>query len=171
MVYFLNFLSLLLLLAFQTSFLHRFSLGGVQPDLVLIFAMYAGIRFPGNAGVGMGFISGLAQDGLSGGLLGVNSLSKGLVALYFSALRNQIMVEGWIPICVFLFLASLFNCLVFYGIWIMLFLKEGGAVNLLPAFLGASLYTAVLGPPFFWIFDRFNDFIGRKFQRPAFRSS
>ncbi len=158
------------MLAFQTSFLYRFSLGGVQPDLVLIFSMYAGIRFSGNAGVGMGFLSGLAQDSLSGGLLGVNSLSKGLVGLYFSALRNKIMVEGWIPICVFLFLASLFNCLLFYGVWTMLFLKEGAAINLIPSFLGASLYTAVLGPLFFWVFDRFNDFIERKFQRPAFRS-
>ncbi len=42
----------------QTTFLEIFALGGVTPDLALIFAVYCGVHFQRNGGIGAGVIIG-----------------------------------------------------------------------------------------------------------------
>ena len=102
------------LFSVQTTILEIFSLGGVTPDLALIFVVYCGVHFQRNGGIGAGVIIGFVQDCLSGGLLGINTLSKGLVGLFFSVLKDKIVVEGFIPISFFIFTVSLLDGMTYF---------------------------------------------------------
>ena len=61
---------LVLLFSIQTTFLELFSLGGIMPDLALVFVVYCGIHFKKNGGARMGIVGGFFQDSLSGSLFG-----------------------------------------------------------------------------------------------------
>ena len=61
----------------------------------------------------MSVLVGFIQDCLSGGLLGVNTLSKGLVGIFFSALKDKIIVEGFWRL-VFLFSALLIDGMIYF---------------------------------------------------------
>ena len=78
---------LFFLFSVQTTLLGMFSLSGVTPDLILIVAVYCGIHSKKNGGIWLAVLVGFFQDCLSGGLLGVNSLSKGLAGLFFCSLK------------------------------------------------------------------------------------
>ena len=97
---------LFFLFSVQTSLLGMFSLAGVTPDLILIVAVYCGIHSKKYSGICLAVLIGFYQDCLSGGLLGVNSLSKDLTGLFFCALKDKIFVEGPIPISFFIFFAT-----------------------------------------------------------------
>jgi len=82
------------------------------PDLALIATMYCAMKLPANRGWWAGCVLGFVQDCLSGGILGVNTFSKSLMAYIIFLLRRKILVEGVVPVCVFLLIASLFDGLV-----------------------------------------------------------
>jgi rod shape-determining protein MreD len=145
-------LLLLLLISIQTTLLSLFAISGIVPDLVLIFAVFCGIKLKDNRGAYAGLISGFIQDCFSGGALGFNTLSKSLIGYVFSRLKDKIMVEGNVPICFFLFLSSVFDSTLFFCIQFLLFRNEWGEA-LVPAILVFSLYNAVIGPFSFWAFD------------------
>ncbi|OGW18878.1 MAG: rod shape-determining protein MreD [Nitrospinae bacterium RIFCSPLOWO2_12_FULL_47_7] len=166
---FILFLFSLIVFSAQSAFIGLFSFNGVTPDLILILAVYCGINFQGNGGVGMGCALGLAQDCLSGGVLGINTLSKGLIGFFFSALKNKIMVDGVIPICFFLMLSSFFDVLVFYTVWSLLLKGESSGVYLFPDFLIYAGYNAFAGPLLFFIFNRGKKWIMLKFPNQALR--
>ena len=120
MIFCVFFLVVIGLFSVQITFLEIFSLWGTTPDLALIFAIYCGVHFQRNGGIGAGIIIGFVQDCLSGGLLGINTLSKGLAGLFFSVLKDKIVVEGFIPISFFLFTASLLDGMIYFIILLSL---------------------------------------------------
>ena len=85
-------LIVIFLFSAQTTWLELFSFGGVTPDLALVWVVYCGVRYSRTVGVGAGVFIGLVQDSLSGGLLGVNTLSKGLIGYFFSTLKDKFFV-------------------------------------------------------------------------------
>ncbi len=163
------FFLLLIIFSIQTAFLKVFSFGGVTPDLILILAVYCAINFKESSSVGMGCALGLVQDCLSGGLLGVNTLSKGLIGFFFSVLKNKIEVDSLLPICFFLWLASLFDVFVFYVVWNLLLKDESSGGHLIPNFLIYAGYNALIGPFLFFIFNQGRKVLSRKFPNQVFR--
>lgn len=142
---------LILLFAVQTTVLDLFSFAGVTPDLALIFALYCGIYFQGNTGVVMGGLTGLIQDCLSGGLLGLNTFSKSLISFSISIVKDKILVENTLPVCLFLIAASVFDRLVFYLLSFTL-LKGGEAKGILfSSLIIYAAYNALVGPFLFFI--------------------
>ena len=159
MYYFSQALVAIFLFSAQTTWLELFSFWGVTPDLILVWVVYCGVRFSRAGGIGAGIALGLIQDSLSGGLLGVNTLSKGLIAYFFSTLKDKFFVEGVIPIGIFLILSSLFDGLVFY--FSMETILKG---EVAPSFLYQSLpvysiYNALIGPFMFMVLDKINDWL------------
>ena len=150
---------LIFFFSIQTTILGLFSVAGVTPDLMLIFALYCGIYFQGNTGVAMAGITGFIQDCLSGSLLGVNVFSKGLTSFFVSNLKNQLMLENIPTVCSLLVCSSFFDGLLHHSISIMLL--EGGIADdfLFPSLLLFAVYNAVIGPFLFlflnWIRKRF----------------
>ena len=145
---------LILLFSIQSSVLDGFSIAEVMPDLALIYVVYCGIFFQGSRGAVMGIVVGFIQDCLSGGLLGINTLSKSLMGYFFSALKDKLFVEGFLPICFFVAASSIFDGLIFYVVFISLLKGELPSQFLytqLPIF---ALYNAFLAPLIFFLLNK-----------------
>ncbi|MGY8760232.1 MAG: rod shape-determining protein MreD [Nitrospinaceae bacterium] len=154
MYYFSQALVAIFLFSAQTTWLELFSFWGVTPDLILVWVVYCGVRFSRAGGIGAGIALGLIQDSLSGGLLGVNTLSKGLIAYFFSTLKDKFFVQGVIPIGIFLVCSTIFDGLVFYfsmGTILKGEVASSFLYQLLPVY---SIYNALIGPFMFVILDR-----------------
>lgn len=169
MFFLTQFIILLVLFSAQTTFLVNFSIAGVTPDLVLIFVVYCGIKFQGGRGIGMGFAVGFVQDCLSGGLLGVNTLSKSLIAFFFSTLKDKIMVEGLLPIFLFIITASLLDGMIFYLVMVTLLKGEVPGSFLFSSLPIYAIYNGCVGPILFYVLDLNRKWILRKFSNPYLR--
>jgi len=163
------FLVLIILFSVQTTFLGLFSLGGVAPDLALIFVVYCGIHFQKNGGIVMGVLVGFIQDCLSGGLIGVNTLSKGLTGLFFSALKDKIIVEGFLPISFFLISTSLLDGMIYFASMTSLMGAQIKGDFLFSHIVFFGIYNAVAGLFLFYIFDKGRQWIHRKFPNQILR--
>mgnify|MGYP003977952593 FL=1 len=106
MIYLIFAIPLVILFSIQTTFLRIFFPENVAPDLILIVAVYFGIHLKKNNGILLAALIGFFQDCLSGGVLGVNFLSKGLAGLFFCVIKDKIIVQGFIPIGFFIFITS-----------------------------------------------------------------
>lgn len=63
----------------QATFLYRFEIAGIRPDLLVAFVVYLGWMRGPIAGTVGGFLVGLIQDLDAPGPLGLNALSKTIV--------------------------------------------------------------------------------------------
>lgn len=170
MTYLIFALVLILLFSIQTTFLAMFSLWGITPDLILIVVVYCGIHLKKNGGIWSAVLAGFFQDSLSGGLLGVNTLSKGLAGLFFSTLKEKIIVEGIVPVSFFIFATSLVDGMIYFLAMTSLM---GGQVS--GGFLFSHVFffgvcNAVIGPFLFYILDRVRRWVYRKFPTQVLRS-
>ena len=153
----------------QTTLLEIFSLGGVTPDLALIFVVYCGVHFQRNGGIGAGVIIGFVQDCLSGGLLGINTLSKGLAGLFFSVLKDKIVVEGFIPISFFLFIASLLDVMIYFVISTSLTAAQVKEGILLLRMFAFGIYNSAAGLLLFYLLDKGRQWINHKIPNQILR--
>ena len=71
----------------------RLAIAGVQPDLFLILAVGASLGATPEAGAGMGFLTGLYQDTLSGGPLGLRAFTLTLMAYAAARLTQSIQTS------------------------------------------------------------------------------
>jgi rod shape-determining protein MreD len=119
---------------------------GLEPDMALIVAVFGGFMYPPLAAAALGFGVGLLQDTLSGGLLGVGALSKGLTGLLWARLWRQVIGDG--PLLQLPLLAGLtlvdgaaFFCTA------VLFSAHLSAWEVFPSLLGRQLVSnLLLGP-------------------------
>ena len=162
MYYLAQILIVLILFSIQTTWLGMFSIGGVVPDLALIWVVYCAVHCSRTMGVGSGVITGILQDSLSGGLLGVNTLSKSFIGLFFSALKDKFYVEGVIPVAFFLILSSLFDGLVFYFSMNTVLQGEVSSSFLYQSLPVYSFYNGVIGPVLFLVLNRFQNWLELK---------
>lgn len=107
------FLCFVLLFTFQTTLLHYMNMGEVHPDLVIIAAVFLGFAFSKGKSVAAGSCLGLIQDTLSGGIIGMNMLSKGLAGYCAAHLRETIILENIIAQCFLIFGATILEGVVF----------------------------------------------------------
>jgi len=156
----------ILLLSSQTTWLQLFSFLDVTPDLVLIWVVYCGVRYSRTAGIGAGIFMGLVQDSLSGGLLGVNTLSKGLIGCFFSVLKNKFYVEGMVPIGIFLVFSSIFDGLIFYFSMATILKGEVALRFLYQSLPVFSIFNALVGPLMFFVLDKINGSLQSKNRMP-----
>ena len=157
------------LFSVQTTFLEIFSLGGVTPDLALVFVVYCGVHFQRNGGIGAGAIIGFIQDCLSGGLLGINTLSKGLAGLFFSVLKDKIVVEAFIPISFFIFTASLWDGMIYFVISTSLTAAQAEEGILLLRMFAFGIYNSVAGLLLFYLLDKGRQWINHKIPNQVLR--
>lgn len=153
----------ILLFSIQTSLLSIFSVNGITLDLALILAVYCGVLLKEERGVWVGFSIGLIQDCLSGGLLGVNTLSKSIIGFTFSSLKDKLMVIGFVPISVILLASSFFDGLVYYLLMITLLKAQipfSFLFNTLPVY---AMYNALIGPILFFFINWSRKLVVRKF--------
>ena len=76
-----------------TEYFHTWT--SARPDAMLLVTVHIGMRRGVESGLTSGFILGLLQDILTGGLLGANSLSKGLLGYFIGGLARNIARRTW----------------------------------------------------------------------------
>lgn len=166
MYYFAQILIVIILFSIQTTWLGMFSVGGVVPDLALIWVVYCGAHCSRTMGIGSGIVTGILQDSLSGGLLGVNTLSKSFIGFFFAALKDKFYVEGVIPVAFFLVASSIFDGLVFYFSMNTVLKGEVASSFLYQSLPAYSIYNGVVGPVLFLLLNQFNNWLKSKISHP-----
>ncbi len=73
----------------QSTFLGMLPFTDVKPDLVLLIVMHAAFTKGAKRGASVGFFGGLAEDFVSGGLLGVNAIVKVLAGYALGAFGKK----------------------------------------------------------------------------------
>ena len=169
MIYTIISLFFIFLFSLQTTFLKVFSFGGVTPDLILIVVVYCGINFTKNSGIGLSVLAGFFQDCLSGGLLGVNTLSKGLVGIFFSALKDKIIVEGILSVSFFIFCTSLLDGIIYFIAMTSLMGAQFKVDFFFSQVLLFAVYNIVTGLFLFTILDRTRPWVHRRFPNQVFQ--
>ena len=162
--------ALVFLLSIQTTFLRVIFPGNVVPDLILIAAVYSGIHLKKSRGIWLAALIGFFQDCLSGAVLGVNFLSKGLVGLFFCVIKDKIIVQGIIPIGFFIFSTSLVDGMIYFLAMTSLL---GGQIKgnfLFSSIILFGVYNAVIAPFLFYMFDQARQWLHRKFPAQVFES-
>ncbi|QPJ60492.1 MAG: rod shape-determining protein MreD [Candidatus Nitronauta litoralis] len=154
----------ILLFSIQTSLMDKFAISGVTPDFALIATVFCAVTFSPGRGFAAGCVLGFVQDCLSGGLLGVNTLSKSLIAHTFCQLKGKIMVEGPVPVFVFLLVASVFDSLIFFGSTLLLFRNPPSLETFLGNMPVYVLYNAIVGPFLILFFNRSFQWWNQKLQ-------
>lgn len=152
----LNVFFIILLFVFQTTILHSFTIMGVRPDVILIFAFFAGGKLGEEKGAISGFTLGMIQDCLSSNLLGANAFSKGIIGFVFGYLRDKIVFENTFSQFIFIFFASLIDAAIILLISLLTIPDKEQAMIVLNNLLLSSVYTTLLGPFFilFFIFSK-----------------
>ncbi len=103
----------------QTTFA-RFFVGRLTVDLVLVAVVYVALSFGPVAGMLGGTAAGLAQDALSGGILGIGGLAKTIVGFLAGTIGAQFIVSSALPRFVMFFIATLVHTGCFLGIYALL---------------------------------------------------
>ena len=163
MTYLIFAVPLVLLLSIQTTFLRVFFPENVAPDLILIVAVYSGIHLKKNNGILVAALVGFFQDCLSGGVLGVNFLSKGLAGLFFCVIRDKIIVQGIIPIGFFMFVTSLVDGLIYFLSMTSLLRGHVEGDFIFSSLIIFGIFNAVVAPFLFYVFDKGKEWLNRKF--------
>lgn len=81
-------------------------------DLFLVTAVAFGVVRGRTTGMLSGTVGGLIQDAFSGGLLGLNGLSKTTVGYLAGIVIRWLIVRGWAARFLFFFLASAVDLLI-----------------------------------------------------------
>ena len=166
MYYFIQILIIIILFSIQTTLLGMLSIGGVIPDLALIWVVYCGVHCTRTMGIGSCIVMGILQDSLSGGLLGLNTLSKSLIGLFFVALKDKFFVEGVVPVAFFLMIASLFDGLFFYFSMNTVLEGEVASSFLYQSLPAYSIYNGIVGPILFLLFNQFDNWLKSRMSDP-----
>jgi rod shape-determining protein MreD len=120
-------LAIALALALQTL-LARFVIGrGFTLDLVLVVVVTTALTWGPAAGLLTGMVGGLAQDALSGGIIGVGGVAKTLVGFLIGIAGSQFIVTNAFPrFCAF-FGATVLHAGCFIGLYSLVESRQFGS--------------------------------------------
>ena len=147
-------LVVLLLFIAQMTLIPFISIGGVTPDLLLIWLVLTALRRGQIEATVSGFVVGLLQDIVSTKFLGLAALAKtvaGFVVGYFHNRNTTEATLGSYRFVMLLLLAGVVHTVLYF----LIFLQgaEGGIlVETVLLSLGVTLYTGAIGvlPMFAW---------------------
>jgi rod shape-determining protein MreD len=149
-------LAIIVALALQTTVVPFVWSGKSTIDLVLVVVVYTALQFGPTTGLLTGAMAGMAQDALSGGIIGVGGLAKTIVGFMAGTIGSQFIVTNWLPRFVVLLLGAALNAICILGLYAVID-KHGLSIPwrtaspqmLLTAFVGIMLIQAVQAIPGF----------------------
>ena len=118
--------ALALALILQTKLAPFLVLGTSPLDLVLIMVVYVALTSGPTTGILAGAVAGLAQDALSGGIIGIGGLAKTIVGYAVGFAGTQFIVAGALPRFVTFLGATVVHAVVFMGLYELLGLRDFG---------------------------------------------
>ncbi|MDE3154054.1 MAG: rod shape-determining protein MreD [Acidobacteriota bacterium] len=112
-------------LALQTTVAHAFMVHGSVPvDLVLVVVVYVALSSGPFTGLLAGTFAGLAQDALSGGIIGIGGLADTLVGFLAGVVGTQFIVTQPLTRMVVFFGATVVRAILFMGLYALLGLRH-----------------------------------------------
>ena len=120
-------LAIALALALQTTLARFVVRGTVAIDLGLVVVVYVALTSGPVTGLLAGTGTGLAQDALSSGVLGIGGLAKTMVGFLAGLVGTQLIVARPIPRFVVFFLSTVLHAVLFRGLYMLLDLRQFGA--------------------------------------------
>ena len=136
--------------------------GEFVPDIALMVALFGGLVYAPWSAAALGFAAGLLQDTLTGGLLGVGALSKGLTGLLWARLWQQIVGEAPLLRLPLLAMLTVLDGATFFGTSILFATHIPSWDTFLPLLGQQLLSNLVLGPLVLMMFAALH----RKLKRP-----
>jgi rod shape-determining protein MreD len=112
-----------LALALQTTLTGVFIPGTVL-DLVLVAVIYVALTNGPVAGMLTGSLAGIAQDALSGGIVGVGGLAKSTVGFLTGAVAQQFIMTSPVPRFLVFVAATALHAAIFMGVYAGLGLRS-----------------------------------------------
>ena len=97
-------------------------------------------------------------------------MSKGLIGLFFSALKDKIIVTGILPVSFFIFATSLVDGMIYFLAMTSLL---GGQVKgnfLFSSIILFGVCNAVIAPFLFYMFDKARQWLHRKLPTQSLKS-
>ena len=134
---------------FQSSALNILVIAHIKPDLVLIVACYIGLFWGEEIGTCLGFSLGLLQDIFSGGLLGLNALTKTLFSYLCGKAGKRLNIKNMVVQIVLIALFSILEGMLFLIVLRIFHLRKEIHETFLHLVLPQTLYTMVLTPIIF----------------------
>lgn len=110
-------LAIILALAVQTTVTPFVLTGRGHIDLVLVVVVYAALQFGPATGLLTGALAGMAQDVLSGGVIGVGGVAKTIVGFLAGAIGSQFIVTNALPRFVVLLLGAALHAVCYLGLY------------------------------------------------------
>jgi rod shape-determining protein MreD len=147
-------LAIIAALALQTTVVPFVWSGKSTIDLVLVVVVYTALQFGPTTGLLTGAMAGMAQDALSGGIIGVGGLAKTIVGFLAGTIGSQFIVTNFLPRFVVLLLGAVLNAICILGLYAVID-KHGLSIPwrtawpqmLLTALVGIILIQAVQAIP------------------------
>jgi rod shape-determining protein MreD len=112
-------------------------------DFVLVVVVYVALTSGPVTGLLTGTFAGLVQDALASGVIGIGGLAKTIVGFLAGVIGTQFIVAQPVPRFVVFFGATLLHAVVFYGLYLVLNLRQFGSAYATIA--GQALGNALVG--------------------------
>ncbi len=135
----------------QTSLFTPVSWAGVRPDFFLLLVIYSNLYSSGSKGLWSGFLGGLLEDILSGGVLGAATVSKTFSGCGTLVLGNKVVLDNPLVQMLLVLVVSLCEATLHLA------LNRNISMELTTFWsfiLPQALITALVAAPFFWLMDR-----------------
>jgi len=113
-------ISIIVALALQTTVVPFIWPAKSTIDLVLVVVVYAALQFGPTSGMLTGVAAGLAQDALSGGIIGVSGLAKTIVGFLAGTIGSQFIVTNFLPRFVVLLFGAALNAICILGLYALI---------------------------------------------------
>ncbi|NUR54612.1 MAG: rod shape-determining protein MreD [Acidobacteria bacterium] len=157
--------ALIAALALQTTVSGLMIGGRVPVNVVLVAVVYIALAFGAVTGMFAGVAAGLAQDALSGGIVGIGGLAKTLVGFLVGVLGAQFIVSQTIPRFVMFVGATLLHEATFEALSALV---EGRHFALqMSAVLVQALVNAIVGVIAFYVVEQGPGIAQRRQMRRA----
>ena len=130
-------------LALQTTLARFVIRGTVAVDLGLVVVVYIALTSGPVTGLLAGTFTGLLQDALASGILGIGGLAKTIVGFLAGVIGTQFIVAQPLPRFVVFFGATLLHAVVFIGLYVVLDLTKYSSPY--AGVTGQALGNAIVG--------------------------
>lgn len=152
------YLTIVAILLIESTFLNMASIGGIRPDILLIFVIFVGFYSDRKEALEASIAGGLLK-----GVMSVGSIAPSIVLLGFGGLvsnycKNKIFKDHFLIQAAFLFLIAVSINAVQALLKIALENVEPAGATIyngfMPALLAMSIYTALAAPPVFFLLKK-----------------
>lgn len=135
---------------------------GILPDLLLVIITIMAVNRGKTLGGTLGFVLGFLQDLFSGGLFGVNAITKMIVGYLCGFLRNKIYEKNFIVSPLIAFVATIINQLLIIFFIDYLLLENSVEYILKAIVIPLACYNALLAVPISVTINKIDLYLSRR---------